>query len=267
MRSINNSFDSSQDIMVVDGSGFSFTGEYESNLDKRYILINCYTTYADTLYVYHAETPDTLVDASPIITETYTLTANQNQRLIIPIKCRFFKIKIYTLDGNERRVYDVFMLDNISDFQNTDYSGNVIVRNYTSDTSGNGIHSTNNKLNVYDQSGNSKLNDIYLTLNSNGTVTLWNNEAITSGETSAIADLSTKRVANLTFYGTSGDGIGNITVQFSNEGTIFYDSQYVYGVVIAGHFGFNVPCSPKYVRLKSNATTTSSNCYAYLNYA
>ena len=106
-----------------------------------------------------------------------------------------------------------------------------------------------------------------MTLNSNGSVTLWNNEAITSGETSAIADLSTKRVANLTFYGTSGDGTGNITVQFSNDGTTFYDSQYVYGVVIAGHFGFNVPCSPKYVRLKSNAVTTSSNCYAYLNYA
>ncbi len=264
MRSINNSFDSLQDTMSIDGSGYSFTGEYESNLDKRYILINCYTTYEDTLYVYHAETP---AESTPIITETYTLTANQNQRLIIPIKCRFFKIKIYTLDGNERRAYDVFMLDSISEFQNTDYSGNVIVRSYLSDTSGNGIFSTNNKLNVYDQSGNSKLNDIYLTLNSNGSVTLWNNEPITSGETSAIADLSTKRVANLTFYGTSGDGTGNITVQFSNDGTTFYDSQYVYGVVIAGHFGFNVPCSPKYVRLKSTAVTSGSNCSAYLNYA
>lgn len=266
MRSINNSFDSSQDTMVVDGGGYSFTGTYESNLDKRYILINCYTTYADTLYVYHAETPD---EVTPIITETYSISANQNQRLIIPIKCRFIKIKIYTLDGNERRVYDLFMLNSISDFQNTDTSGNIIVRNYMSDTSGNGIHSTDNKLNVYDSSGNSKLNDIYLTLNSNGSVTLWNNQAIlgTPPSTSAIADLSTKRVANLTFYGTSGDGTGNITVQFSNDGTTFYDSQYVYGVVIAGHFGFNVPCSPKYVRLKSNAVTTSSNCYAYLNYA
>jgi hypothetical protein len=264
MRSINNSFDSSQDTMIVDGVGYSFTGTYESNLDKRYILINCYTTFADTLYVYHAETPEV---ALPIITETYTFSANQNQRLIIPIKCRFFKIKIYTLNSTQTRVYDVFMLDKISDFQNTDTSGNVIVRAYLSDTSGNGIFSTDNKLNVYDQSGNSKLNDIYLTLNSNGSVTLWNNEAITSGETSAIADLSTKRVANLTFYGTSGDGTGNITVQFSNDGITFYDSQYVYGVVIAGHFGFNVPCSPKYVRLKSTAVTTSSNCSAYLNYA
>ena len=157
MRSINNSFDSSQDLMVVDGVGYSFTGTYESNLDKRYILINIYTTYADTLYVYHAETPDTSVDATPIITETYSISANQNQRLIIPIKCRFIKIKIYTLDGNERRVYDLFMLNSISDFQNTDTSGNVIVRNYMSDTSGNGIHSTNNKLNVYDSSGKYKI--------------------------------------------------------------------------------------------------------------
>ena len=40
MISINNSFDSSQDTMTVDGIDYSFTGEYESNLDKRYILIN-----------------------------------------------------------------------------------------------------------------------------------------------------------------------------------------------------------------------------------
>jgi hypothetical protein len=267
MRSINNSFDSSHDTMVVDGSDFSFTGEYESNLDKRYILINGYTEATDTIYIYNALFPT----EGTLKTDVYTITPSQDIRIVSAIKFRFFKIKIMSSTQSARRAYDVYMLDNISDYQNTDTSGNVIVRNYTSDTSGNGIHSTNNKLNVYDQSGNSKLNDIYVALSSSSgstsSVTLWLNESITSEETSAVADLSTKRVANLTFFGTSGDGVGNITVQFSNDGTTFYDSQYVYGVVIAGHFGFNIQCSPKYIRLKSDATTTSSNCSAYLNYS
>jgi len=263
MRSINNSFDSSQDTMIVDGVGYSFTGTYESNLDKRYILINGYTESSDTIYIYNALDPN----EGPLKTDIYTITGPQDIRIIAAIKFRFIRFKIVSSTQSARRVYDIYLLNSISDYQNTDELGNVTVRNYTCDGQGNTIASTDNKLNVYDQSGNSALNDIYLTLNSNGSVTLWNNEAITSGETSGIADLSTKRVANLTFYGTSGDGTGNITVQFSNDGTTFYDSQYVYGVVIAGHFGFNVPCSPKYVRLKSTAVTTSSNCSAYLNYA
>ncbi len=263
MRSLNNSFDSSQDTMIVDGSDYSFTGEYESNLDKRYILINGYTESSDTIYIYNALDPN----EGPIKTDTYTITGPQDIRIISAIKFRFIKFKIVSSTQSARRVYDIYLLNSISDYQNTDEFGNVTVRNYTCDGQGNTITSTDNKLNVYDQSGNSALNDIYLTLNSNGSVTLWDDVAITSGETSAIADLSTKRVANLTFYGTSGDGTGNITVQFSNDGTTFYDSQYVYGVVIAGHFGFNVPCSPKYVRLKSTAVTSSSNCSAYLNYA
>jgi hypothetical protein len=263
MRSINNSFDSSQDTMVVDDSDYSFTGTYESNLDKRYILINGYTESSDTIYIYNALDPN----EGPLKTDIYTITGPQDIRIIAAIKFRFIRFKIVSSTQSARRVYDIYLLNSISDYQNTDELGNVTVRNYTCDGQGNTIASTDNKLNVYDQSGNSALNDIYLTLNSNGSVTLWNNEAITSGETSGIADLSTKRVANLTFYGTSGDGTGNITVQFSNDGTTFYDSQYVYGVVIAGHFGFNVPCSPKYVRLKSTAVTTSSNCSAYLNYA
>jgi hypothetical protein len=263
MRSTNNSFDSSQDTMSLDGTNYSFTGEYESNLDKRYILISGYTEATDIIYIYNALEPT----EGPLKTDTYTITGPQDIRIVSAIKFRFFKIKIMSSTQSARRAYDVYMLDNISDYQNTDTSGNVIVRSYLSDTSGNNINSTDNKLNVYDLSGNTVLNDIYLTLNSNGSVTLWNNVAITSGDTSLVANLSTKRVANLTFYGTSGDGTGNITVQFSNDGNTFYDSQYVYGVVIAGHFGFNVPCSPKYVRLKSTATTTSSNCSAYLNYA
>jgi stress response protein YsnF len=99
-------------------------------------------------------------------------------------------------------------------------------------------------------------------LSNKGATILWSNALTGVNGFSSIADLSNINQLNLTFYG-SVNGATSLVVQFSNDGTNFYDSQYSYTLSGSGNWGFNINSSPLYVRLKS---TNSITAYAFVNY-
>ena len=95
-----------------------------------------------------------------------------------------------------------------------------------------------------------------------GTQQLYDSSILANGTTTTL-DLSSKRVSNLTFYGTQ-DSNGNIlTIQFSNNGSDWYNSQYSYafGASASGSFGWAIQACPYYVRVKSsNACDLTIQC-------
>ena len=123
---------------------------------------------------------------------------------------------------------------------------------------------TNTSLDVSDGDTHTKLDNIQTQLekSNKGTSTLWSNNLTGVNGVSLVADLSTVNQTNLTVFG-SVNGATQIIVQFSNDGTNFYDSQYSYNQSASGDYGFNINSSPKYLRLKS---TNSVTAYAFLNY-
>ena len=222
-RSINNSFDST-DMTFISASGF--TGTYEPNLNYNYIRININTQNNDTLQIEQIDNPLNIVN--PII-DTYSIN-NIATQIMAQLKLRFFRI-IISSGTDSKRVYETYLIDNISKIQNIDSSGNIIVNGLTS-----------------------------------GKLTLWNNISITNDNVSDIFNLSVATPSNLTFYGTL-DKIGSLTVQFSNDGITFFNTQYIYTFVSIGDFGFNLTCCPQYVRLKvSIDPAETGNITAILNY-
>ena len=123
---------------------------------------------------------------------------------------------------------------------------------------------TNTSLDVSDGDTHTKLDNIQTQLekSNKGASTLWSNNLTGINGVSLVADLSTVNQTNLTVYG-SVNGATQIVVQFSNDGTNFYDSQYSYNQSASGDYGFNINSSPKYLRLKSSLSVTA---YAFLNY-
>lgn len=107
-----------------------------------------------------------------------------------------------------------------------------------------------------------KDSSLYDLLNTKGTLQLYDNAIIAGGATASL-NLSSKKVTNMTFYG-SQDSNGNVlTVQFSNNGSNWCDSQYNYtfGASSSGYFGFNIQACPYYVRVKSvNACNLTIQC-------
>jgi hypothetical protein len=96
-----------------------------------------------------------------------------------------------------------------------------------------------------------------------GGQTLWATVSTGAGGFSALADLTDVAPTNLTFYGNSNLPT-TFTVQFSNDGTGWYSSQYTHILTTAGDWGFSIMASPFYVRLTSSANVS---CNAILNYA
>jgi hypothetical protein len=100
-------------------------------------------------------------------------------------------------------------------------------------------------------------------VNPRGGQTLWATLSTGVGGFSASADLANKPVLNLTFYGNSNSAT-TFTVQFSNNGTTWYSSEYTHTLVAPGDWGFSITASPFYVRLTSSADVS---CNAILNYS
>jgi len=124
---------------------------------------------------------------------------------------------------------------------------------------------TNTSLDVSDGDTHTKLDTIQTQLekSNKGTSTLWSNSLTGVNGVSLIANLSNVNQSNLTIFG-SVDGATNLVVQFSNDGTNFYDSQYSYVQSASGNWGFNITACPLYLRLKS---TNSVTAYAFVNYS
>jgi hypothetical protein len=104
---------------------------------------------------------------------------------------------------------------------------------------------------------NADLTNIYNVVNSRGSSTLWSGSATGAGGVSLAVNLSTKNIKNITFIG-SCNGATLLTVQFSSDGTNYYDSQYAFTLSAAGDVGFALACCPNYVRVKSSNNVTAS---------
>lgn len=105
-------------------------------------------------------------------------------------------------------------------------------------------------------------NSLYDLLNTKGTLQLYNN-SILAGGTTASLDCSVKKISNLTFYGSQNSNGNVLTVQFSNNGSNWYDTQYTYtfGLNNSGSFGWSIQACPYYVRVKSaNACNLNIQC-------
>jgi hypothetical protein len=84
--------------------------------------------------------------------------------------------------------------------------------------------------------------------------TLWATPGSGINGVSSVLDLSSKLTNSLTIYGNSSQAT-TLTIQFSNDNTTFYSSQYAYTLSSGGDWGFTVNSSPKYLRLISSANS------------
>jgi hypothetical protein len=109
---------------------------------------------------------------------------------------------------------------------------------------------------------NADLTNIYNVVNSRGSSVLWSGSATGAGGVSLAVDLSLKNIKNISFMGYS-DGATILTVQFSSDGTNYYDSQYAFTLSASGDVGFSLACCPNYVRVKSSNNVTAS---LFVNY-
>lgn len=109
---------------------------------------------------------------------------------------------------------------------------------------------------------NADITNIYNIVNSRGSGTLWAGSATGAGGVSLAINLTSKNIKNISFMGNC-DASTLLTVQFSNDGTTYYDSQYSFNLSSSGDVGFNLSCCPNYLRVKSSNNVTAS---LYANY-
>jgi len=113
--------------------------------------------------------------------------------------------------------------------------------------------------NLYVNVANTVSTDVYSLLNNQRqTAQVWANVQVSQNETSASISPSLSSYCNTTLscYGSSTED-AVIAVQFSNDTTTFYTTQYQY-TLTAGDFGFSIPCSAYSIRLKLLSATTST---------
>ncbi len=83
--------------------------------------------------------------------------------------------------------------------------------------------------------------------NENGN--LWNSAIVSGGGASAI--ISSPIAQAFSIFGNSDTGTLNLIIQFSIDGTNFYNTQYQYNQANAGNFGFSLQAPFRYLRLLS----------------
>jgi len=96
-----------------------------------------------------------------------------------------------------------------------------------------------------------------------GSTVVWANNLVAPNGTSIICDLSGIYQTNITIFGSLSASTV-LTVQFSNDNILYWDSQYSYNQSAVGDFGFNIQASPLYLRLKSSNAVTAT---AFINYS
>jgi len=107
--------------------------------------------------------------------------------------------------------------------------------------------------------GNTVTTDVYSLLNNQRqTAQVWAGVQVAQNETSSSINPASASYCNtvLSCYGSSTED-AVIAVQFSNDTTTFYTTQYQY-TLTAGDFGFSIPCSALCIRLKLLSATTST---------
>jgi hypothetical protein len=117
----------------------------------------------------------------------------------------------------------------------------------------------NNTVNVSDSDSHTSLTNINNNLNKfnkSGSV-LWLNNSTGVNGVSLAVNLTAQNQYNLTFYGNVS-GATVLTVQFSYDGNVYYDSQYSFNSSAGGDVGFTIQSSPNYARMKSSLDVTAT---------
>jgi hypothetical protein len=222
--------------------------EYDNILDfaEINIAIKCDTGYILTFIYSQDKLTADYQTSQTIIAQVDT------KFFTISVKDRYFKLKIEANDG------DMSVL-NVQTIYKSTVTYQVEGTTPTQD-----VNVTNASLDVSDGDTHTKLDDILTQIekSSKGTSTLWSNNLTGINGVSLVANLSDVVQTNLTIFG-SVDGATNLVVQFSNDGTNFYDSQYSYVQSASGNWGFSINACPLYLRLKSTISVTA---YAFVNY-
>jgi len=153
MNSTVNSYDNNKYVNGVPIS-LPFKGVYEDLNGYFGLVISCFSTKNDTLYVDFLNTlqnSTSELDVSGIIRETYNIIPNENNLFIIEPKLRYFRIKIVTSSYSitDIRKVNTYLIDNGIPFTKiygservpikTDASGNLqvgVISGITVDISG-----------------------------------------------------------------------------------------------------------------------------------
>jgi hypothetical protein len=254
---------------------FPFIGYYQPIVDYNVIIFNVFSSEDDTFTIEFNNDNTQLVDPdtnfpydnpnNPAkLSITYNIKSNEPRTIVLDKQFFYFRIKINSNNNNNAtRIYQSIPYISQNNFKIIGDKGLPAIVDF----SGN--------LHTKDEESINLLNNIYTVLKnqssgSKGSFTFWNDYQITSidgsNNISTICDLSDNPVKQLTIYGTFKDETRNaIIVQFSNDGIIFYDTQYNYTTSRGGNFGFNITATPKYIRLRTPAITTGITCH--INYS
>ena len=96
-----------------------------------------------------------------------------------------------------------------------------------------------------------------VSLNSRKSDEVWGGSSVVTGGVSAVSDLTGSNRQNLSVYGSSSVTC-DLALEFSVNGVTFYTTQYSVSVTGGQTFGYTIPCSASYVRLKrTDAGATS----------
>lgn len=254
-------------------AGDAFTGIYSSTTDFSEICISVETDSQFQLIINFSSDGVNLGYSKTITEATPSLDA-----FIYTIQpyMRYFYVVLDNIDTNDQtylrlstiqKTIEVYkeagVSSNVAITSPLNLDGSVFVGGNLALSGSVDANVTNASLNVSDSSTQSKLQSIYTDVQKSNKIsaTMWLSSVTGIGGVSLSANLSLVNQTNLSFYGNVSDTTV-LTVQFSQDGTTFYDTQYSYSQTGAGNIGFNIQSSPLHVRLKSSNSVTAT---IYLN--
>ncbi len=228
-------------------SGEIFLGkEYDNILDyaEINIAIKCDVGYTIT-YLYSQDKLSVDYETSQVVgaqldTIFYKLT----------VKDRYFKLKIEATDGDMSVLNVQTIYKSVTTFST---SGSAT----TTDVAITSPLDEDGNVLVSDTVTHNKLTSVYDLLDTKTNALLWSASPTGVNGVSNAVNLSALKISNMTFMGNCNNAT-LLTVQFSNDGTTYYDSQYSYNLTGAGDFGFNLTCCPNYLRMKSSQNVTAT---------
>ena len=88
---------------------------------------------------------------------------------------------------------------------------------------------------------------------------VWTNQAVLTNGTSQIVNLTNTQKGVVSIFGTTSV-LGNLTVEMSDDGLVFYPSQYSANLAV-GPFGFTVQLASQFTRLIWGGNTSTITCH------
>jgi hypothetical protein len=215
------------------GAEKAYIGTYDSVLQYGSATITLNTDTDCELIIYQsADKVSTISEVVPITSFPYTSIISLAQPYV------YFTVRNTTSTDQTTFLFTVIYRSGVYVPDGTGLASTKIF-----DSAGNSLDSTSNALDVYVQN--------QISTPSSKTTQVWNSAVVSTGSTSTALSNGSSATQIITVFGTT-TAPANYTsvVQFSNEGTTYYDSQYSYTTTAGGDFGFAIQGCAKFIRLK-----------------